>query len=255
MGDMRPGQGYYVNVDAEEVVLVYRLELPDEEGAYTGMVSHSSVYDEPGQLPVHAVTGVNMSLLVLADQSLPAEIGVYTDGKLIGSGVLQNGICGIAIWGDDPSTTETDGALEGQSFEIRLLTGEGGHFCPPRPYNSESAVNYTLLSGEAIYQTDGFAVIQLSSSLAVPVEFGIQEAYPNPFNSTTSIDYQLPEESRVILNIFDLSGREISTLVNNTQEAGSYRITWDAANLPSGIYYCRMEAGEFKQSIKLSLIR
>ncbi|NQT35588.1 carboxypeptidase regulatory-like domain-containing protein, partial [bacterium] len=160
MGEMCEGQGYYVNVDAG-VVLIYRFERPDDEGAFAG-VPHSSVYDEPGQLPVHAVTGVNMSLLVLADQSLTGDVGVYTDSKLVGSGVLQDGVCGIAVWGDDPSTSETDGALKGQPLEIRLLTGEGGHSCPP-PYNSESAVDYALLSGEAIYHTDALSVIRLSS--------------------------------------------------------------------------------------------
>ncbi|NQT34736.1 carboxypeptidase regulatory-like domain-containing protein, partial [bacterium] len=176
MGDMCEGQGYYVNVDSG-VNLIYRFERPDDEGALAGMVSHSSVYDEPGQLPVHAVTGVNMSLLVV--ESTPpfgsppgnrvGEIGIYADNELVGSGVLQNGVCGIAVWGDDPSTNEIDGALEDQQLEIRLL--RNGELIAP---------DYTVLAGEAVYSTDGFAVVQLTASSAVPVEFGINSAYPNP---------------------------------------------------------------------------
>ncbi|NQT34323.1 carboxypeptidase regulatory-like domain-containing protein, partial [bacterium] len=148
MGDMREGQGYYINVDSG-VNLVYQLERPDDEGAFTG-IRYSSVYDEPGQLPVHAVTGVNMSLLVLADPPLQSmggmkggvDIGIYADDALVGSGVLNNGICGIAVWGDDPSTKETDGALEGQPFEIRLLSND-----------RLNTPDYTALIGEIIYHT------------------------------------------------------------------------------------------------------
>jgi len=89
----------------------------------------------------------------------------------------------------------------------------------------------------------------------LPRAFSLSQSYPNPFNSSTTISYEMPEKSLVTMKLYDLSGRELRTLVNSTQEAGTYRISWDAADLPSGIYYCRMEAGEYKHSIKLALIR
>ena len=244
IGDMRPGQGYYVNVDAEEVVLVYRLELPDEEGAYAGMVSHSSVYDEPGQLPVHAVTGVNMSLLVLTDQSLTGDIGVYSSGNLIGSGVLNDGICGIAIWGDDPSTDEIDGALEDQLFEIRLLS-DGGLITP----------DYSVLAGEVIYQTDDFAVIQLSSSSAVPIAFGISSAYPNPFNSVMRINYGLVDAGDVSLFIYDMNGRRVADIITANLNAGVHFTVWNAGDLSSGIYLVKLVSGKQSHTQKVVLIK
>ncbi|NQT34477.1 carboxypeptidase regulatory-like domain-containing protein [bacterium] len=258
MGNMCEGQGYYVNVDAD-VWLVYQLERPDEEGAFTG-VRHSSIYDEPGQLPVHAVTGSNMSLLVLGNPPLLLqggyEIGVYTDGKLVGSGVpqLRDGVCGIAIWGDDPSTDEIDGALEGQPLEIRLLTGEGGHSCPP-PYNSESAVNYTLLSGEAIYHTDALSVIRLSSSTTLPVEFGISSAYPNPFNSVLRINYGLVKAGDVSLKVYDLTGRHVAELVKGNFKAGTHVAVFDGIDLSSGVYLLRLESGSDVSQMKVALVK
>ncbi|NQT33999.1 T9SS type A sorting domain-containing protein [bacterium] len=242
MGDMREGQGYYVNVDAF-VNLIYRYERPDDEGAFAS-VPHFSVYDDPGQLPVHVVTGVNMSLLVLADQSLPAEIGVYTDGKLVGSGVLQNGVCGIAIWGDDPLTNEIDGALEGQSLEIRLLTDNG-----------LTTPEYTVLAGETVYTTDGFAVVQLTASSAVPVKFGISSAYPNPFNSTIRISYSLNRGGFITLRLYDLAGREVANLVNERQSVGYYQTVLNAQDLSSGIYLVRLASGEQCHTQRIVLIK
>jgi hypothetical protein len=88
----------------------------------------------------------------------------------------------------------------------------------------------------------------------VPYEFVLYEAYPNPFNSTVSIRYQLPEASHVKLKIFDISGREAASLVNSKVSAGYHTATWEAKH-PSGIYICRMEAGSFSQSRKLILVR
>jgi tetratricopeptide (TPR) repeat protein len=91
--------------------------------------------------------------------------------------------------------------------------------------------------------------------VSTPDKYMLANAYPNPFNSSTTISYDLPEKSLVTLKLFDLSGRELSTLVNSTKDAGSYKTSWDASDLPSGVYICRMQAGEFKNTVKLALIR
>ena len=91
--------------------------------------------------------------------------------------------------------------------------------------------------------------------VSTPDKYMLANAYPNPFNSSTTISYDLPEKSLITLQLFDLSGREISTLVNSTKDAGSYKISWDASDLPSGVYLCRMQAGEYKNTVKLALVR
>ena len=85
-------------------------------------------------------------------------------------------------------------------------------------------------------------------------EFVLLPSYPNPFNSTTSISYQIPDASHVTLRIFDISGREVTTLINGTVKAGYHQTVWNA-NAPSGIYICRMEAGGLTRSVKLVLCR
>ena len=74
-----------------------------------------------------------------------------------------------------------------------------------------------------------------------PEKFELQDNYPNPFNPETNIKYVLPEKSRVSLTIYNLQGRLINNLVNTEQTAGVYKITWNAENLPSGIYFYRIK--------------
>jgi hypothetical protein len=89
----------------------------------------------------------------------------------------------------------------------------------------------------------------------IPDRFDLEQNYPNPFNPSTAISYQLAANSRVSLKVFDLLGREVAVLVNEDQLAGTYRAMWDAARLPSGVYFYRLTAGEYVQTRKMLLTR
>jgi photosystem II stability/assembly factor-like uncharacterized protein len=88
-----------------------------------------------------------------------------------------------------------------------------------------------------------------------PIEPRLLQNYPNPFNPSTVVSYQLPVVSRVDLRVFDLLGREVAVLVNEEKPPGSYTMTWDASDLPSGVYFCRLTAGGFSQIRKAVLLR
>ncbi|MDP8238131.1 MAG: T9SS type A sorting domain-containing protein [Candidatus Hatepunaea meridiana] len=242
IGNMRAGQGYYLNVDAE-VELRYTFER--EEGLRNDAVKRqASVYAKPGQLSVHSVTGSNMSLLVLADSEMSSEIGVYSNGELIGSGVLQDGLCGIAVWGDDLSTDAKDGAVEGDLLEVKLLND-----------GVLRSVGYTVLSGENIYSRDGLSVIQLTGSIETPYDYEITSTYPNPFNSQMQVSYSLPEAGNVKLSVYDLTGRSVMELFNGHHQAGMHTTLLDGSNLASGIYLIRFETSGFISQVKVALVR
>jgi len=93
------------------------------------------------------------------------------------------------------------------------------------------------------------------SAATIPAEFALHAPYPNPFNPITAIRYDVRETGLVSLKVFDVLGREVATLVRGTIPAGSYSIDWDAGNLPSGVYLCRMEAQEFTQTRKVVLLK
>jgi hypothetical protein len=89
----------------------------------------------------------------------------------------------------------------------------------------------------------------------LPVATSLAQNYPNPFNPSTTINFTLAESGMVRLSVYDLSGRMITNLVNDRQNAGNFSVTFDAANLPSGIYMYRLEAGSFSQIKKMTLLK
>jgi hypothetical protein len=89
----------------------------------------------------------------------------------------------------------------------------------------------------------------------VPQEFSLYQNYPNPFNPSTTIKYELPKALVVRLSVYDLLGREVSVLVNERRDAGVHEVTCDGANLASGAYFYRLQAGDITQTRRLMLLR
>ena len=92
-------------------------------------------------------------------------------------------------------------------------------------------------------------------STAVPKGFDLEQNYPNPFNPTTTISYKVPVRTLVNITVYDVLGRKVRTIVDAVEKPGSYSLTFTAGSLPSGVYFCRMNAGSFWQSIKIVLVK
>ncbi len=88
-----------------------------------------------------------------------------------------------------------------------------------------------------------------------PTGFNLFQNYPNPFNSSSVLKYSIPNSSQVSLKIFNALGQELETLVNEEKPAGTYEINWNAANLPSGVYFYRLQAGDYLQTRKMILLK
>lgn len=89
----------------------------------------------------------------------------------------------------------------------------------------------------------------------LPTEFALNTAYPNPFNATTRLSYSLPRDASVRLNVYDINGRQVQTLVDGNRTAGTYHLTFNGSGLPSGVYLIRMEAASFAATQKLMLLK
>ena len=92
-------------------------------------------------------------------------------------------------------------------------------------------------------------------SMAIPESFALKSAYPNPFNPITTIAYDVPVPSDVKVIIYDLLGRQLTELVNNYVEGGSYIVNWDASEFSSGVYLVRMTADDFISTQKVMLVK
>jgi hypothetical protein len=95
---------------------------------------------------------------------------------------------------------------------------------------------------------------------SIPTDFALFQAYPNPFNPTTTIGYQLPRSAQVTLVVYNSLGQIVQTLVNSQVEAGYHEVTWNGRNsagkdMPSGVYMFRLESGSYQQVNKMMLMK
>ena len=114
---------------------------------------------------------------------------------------------------------------------------------------------YAASSGGAFRSTETTLTSVESPSSVTPQEFSLLQNYPNPFNPVTTISFSLPHSSKVTLKVFNQLGQELATLVNETKEAGSHTIQWNATGFASGVYYYQLTAGNFVENKKMLLIR
>jgi photosystem II stability/assembly factor-like uncharacterized protein len=92
-------------------------------------------------------------------------------------------------------------------------------------------------------------------STEIPDKYSLCQNYPDPFNPSTKIKYQITKNSKVSLKVFDILGHEIQTLVNETQSPGTYEVNWNAGNFSSGVYFYKLQAGNFSDTKRMLLIK
>jgi len=166
-------------------------------------------------------------------------------------------------------TWDTATELNNQGFEIqRKITGEFERvgFVEGKGTTTE-AQNYLfrdkdLLSGNYTYrlkQTDfdgSFAYSdEVEIEISQPNVFYLGQNYPNPFNPSTNIKYSIPADGNVTLKMYDILGEEVSTLVNEFQQAGTFDVVFDGSNLSSGVYYYQLTSGELTSTKKMMLTK
>ena len=108
--------------------------------------------------------------------------------------------------------------------------------------------------GNIEWNTMDISVINLTDRF-LPTEVSLSNAYPNPFNPTTMLSYDVPADMNVSLSIYDMRGRLVNELVNDLREQGRYEITWNADQHASGVYMIKLVAGSTMQTQKVMLVK
>ncbi len=159
------------------------------------------------------------------------------------------------------SFTGQDKKIAVISFIVKNSTGS-------TPLIFDQTSNHTFLSSTTLTDISGGNINFIDGSISclsteisntknwpAPMKFNLMQNYPNPFNPRTTIEFTLPEASFVTLKIFDATGREVKTILNEKLSAGTHRIDFDAGNLPSGVYFYQIKTKEKCAGKKFILLR
>jgi hypothetical protein len=141
--------------------------------------------------------------------------------------------------------------------KISFISGHGNSNSP----NNYSFIDNKPLSGKSQYRLkqidkDGdFKYSKTVEVVSVILKYDLAQNYPNPYNPTTLITYSIPTSSNVILKVYNVLGKLITTLVNENQGAGIYKVNFDAGSLSNGVYFYKIQAGNYTAVKKMLLLK
>ncbi len=173
----------------------------------------------------------------------------------------------VQLMQPEPFTIKTEWYLD---TELVANDTDTFHFDASTVSSGEHEVQVIAIDTTQIVRNDSFNYLMSSITWHIDVEkisgiqnnknelpkvFHLNQNFPNPFNPTTKIDYQIPELSFVTLKVYDVLGNEITTLVNEEKSIGIYEVEFDATELPSGIYFYKLQAGDFVETKKMVLMK
>ena len=127
-----------------------------------------------------------------------------------------------------------------------------------------SVPSFKILRGDELINLEGdipafennqLYMVSSLTEVALPESFSLDRAYPNPFNPVTTLSFAIPVDSEVSLSVYNLQGREVSTLIDANMDAGYHSVVWNADSYSSGVYFVKMIAGEYVKTQKLMLIK
>ena len=205
--------------------------------------------------PALAVAEVSLST---AENVLEISIDAGTD---VGGVLLSLDHPGMVLGtpdagGMDVASSDANATLRAVIYSLEsnpIPAGKSRLLSIPIISNSGGSVEITEISAADAY---GRPIITTVSAVTpLPIEYALLANYPNPFNAKTNITFALPRDSRVTIEIFDLLGRSVDILLNREMPAGLHSVIWDSADQSSGMYFYKIQAGDFVDTKKMLLLK
>lgn len=150
---------------------------------------------------------------------------------------------------------KTPSPLDGKPVALRYLgtTYKLVFFDFPMYYMQMPSVQQAI--ERALLDLGEIVSVEEQPQKRIPTTYALEQCYPNPFNPSTTFEFQTAKPGMVRLKIFDLLGREVATVIQDHKNPGKYKVTWDASSMASGIYFYRLQAGKFSDTKKLLLLK
>jgi hypothetical protein len=234
-----PGYGYWIKLtSAGQIIIPETLAKADTK----------YFAEDWGRITVTDAAGINYTLYAvkgetdLSQYELPPAPPTemfdirYSSGRIaedLNSSIKSIDMNGVTY----PLTVRVEG------MDIRLMDESGKN------------ININLKSGEDVVISDATINKLMVSGELISYKYALEQNYPNPFNPNTTIKYSVQQAGKVTLSLFNTLGEEMTKLVNEEKPAGNYELTWYAANLPSGVYFYQLKAGEFISTKKMILLK
>ncbi len=231
----------YVTGESRTPVSPYSYDyLTIKYNAYTGDTVWTARYNGPA-------SGIDLPLSVTSDVSGNVYVTGYSDGGGTGYDytTLKYNNAGAQQW-----FIRYNGSGNGSDIANTVAVDMSGNVY----VTGTSSGNGTLNDIVTIKYSQNPTIVPGTSS-GLPENYYFAQNYPNPFNPTTSIQYAIGSQQFVSLKVYDVLGNEVATLVNEEKPAGSFEVSWNADNLPSGIYFYKLQAGSFTETKKMILLK
>lgn len=258
-----PGQAYWVKANsAGQFVLAQALLARVANVQLSGV----NPADMMNTLTITDSKGRSQTLLFGADASKSIQSSMYVMPPLPPVGAFDarfetsDGGSMVQTHGAEASAgAEFTVAIQSDAYPLTvtwnvknssysLTDGQGGKVFSPKEMNG---VGTFWIANSSINKIS----VTLTGGTQLPKEFALLQNYPNPFNPSTTIEYDLPINTRACVNVFNILGQEVATLVNEEQKAGHKSVEWNANNFASGVYFYRIQAGDFVASKKLLFLK
>jgi len=261
--DITPERFKLMMENAVSRIVLNSSDEPEAQGSGTGrfaQISGFSIEYNPTQQALeldsdgNVVTPGERVISITLDDGTPIVLdGVVVDGA---PNVNLATADFTARGGDQYPLSDLDLTLVGVTYQQGLFNYITAPAADGGLDGNITAAQYPEGGEGRINLTDKVAVSnenELASD--IPTEFGLDQNYPNPFNPSTNIQFRLPQAAQVTLNVYDMLGRKVMTLVNEQRSAGIHNVRFDASGLASGMYIYRIDAGSFNSIKKMMLIK
>jgi len=252
ISSMREMQAYYVYVSSPDI-----LRYPADNFVAKESLKRSDTKVANTHFVVDFNSDNSAIVLIEATEltglSNGSEIGFFnSNDQLVGATVYTGGNIAATLWGQSSMKAEDEKGLKpGETYSVKAFD----------PNSGETVVlqNLRYAKGSNVYEHNAIGMVSgadLVNESDLPTEFTLEQNYPNPFNPSTNIRFSLANAANVQLEVFNIAGQRVASIINGTEMAsGMHSVSFDASSLASGVYLYRIQAGSFVATRKMNLIR
>ena len=240
--DFVPGAGYWFKTDGTGTSFEYPVPDPSNLSrkiAKLPVVPIEYRYRQSTQQAFYFITELD---LVNSSINIGDWIVAYNGAIVVGARMWTGEYTDVPVMGSDGNPKTVGYCEEGDIPTFKILRMQSGEMLE---MNSVGIPPWNDL---------GLEIISLTQN-SIPTDFSLDRAYPNPFNPVTTLSFALPIEAEVSLSIYNLQGREVSSLIDGNMDAGYHSVVWNADSHSSGVYFVKMVAGEYISTQKLMLVK